>query len=60
MPVEYSDGHRRAVTALDRLVVLLGSTTMSAHEGLHALGAVAVGVRRSLEALDERVRAPGS
>ncbi|TYP83803.1 FUSC family protein [Blastococcus xanthinilyticus] len=51
---------RRAATALDRLVILLRSTTVSADEGFFALGAVAVGVRRSLAALEAHHRQQAS
>ncbi len=57
-PDRQADDIRRAVTALDRLVILLRSTTLSADEGFYALGAVAVGVRRSLVALGVRDRQP--
>jgi hypothetical protein len=39
------------VAALDRLVALLRTATVSDDEGFFALGAVAVGVRRGLAAL---------
>ncbi|MEI4272990.1 aromatic acid exporter family protein [Klenkia sp. LSe6-5] len=54
-----------AVGALDRLTQLLRSSAVPDEEGFFALGAVTVGVRRSLRALDaevrpETVRAPHS
>ena len=55
-PAQRDAEMRRAATALDRLVILLRSTTVSADEGFFALGAVAVGVRRSLAALEAHHR----
>jgi uncharacterized membrane protein YgaE (UPF0421/DUF939 family) len=46
----------RAFEALHRLVGLLRNTTVSDDEGFFALGAVAVGVRRSLSALQAEQR----
>jgi uncharacterized membrane protein YgaE (UPF0421/DUF939 family) len=48
----------RAFRALHRLVTLLRSATVSDDEGFFALGAVAVGVRRSLSALQAEERQP--
>lgn len=48
----------RATAALDRLVHLLRASTVSDDEGFFALGAVAVGVRRSLVALQADERRP--
>ncbi|MGY1635361.1 aromatic acid exporter family protein [Geodermatophilus sp. SYSU D00742] len=45
-----------ATAALDRLVGLLRTATVSDDEGFFALGAVAVGVRRGLLALDAPLR----
>jgi uncharacterized membrane protein YgaE (UPF0421/DUF939 family) len=45
-------------TALDRLVDLLRTSTLADDEGFFALGAVAVGVRRSLVALRAEERHP--
>jgi uncharacterized membrane protein YgaE (UPF0421/DUF939 family) len=45
-----------ATGALDRLVGLLRTATVSDDEGFFALGAVAVGVRRGLLALDAHLR----
>ncbi len=50
----------RAVTALRRLVGLLRASTVSDDEGFFALGAVAVGVRRSLAALQAEQRSPAA
>ncbi len=65
--IPYHDGPERdarddaiesAVGALDRLVQLLRSSAVPDDEGFFALGAVTVGVRRSLHALEADVRAP--
>jgi uncharacterized membrane protein YgaE (UPF0421/DUF939 family) len=45
-----------AVAALDRLTQLLRSADVPDDEGWFALGAVSVGVRRSLHALEARIR----
>ncbi|MGY1661160.1 aromatic acid exporter family protein [Geodermatophilus sp. SYSU D00705] len=45
-----------ATAALDRLVALLRTATVSDEEGFFAMGAVAVGVRRGLTALDVHAR----
>jgi uncharacterized membrane protein YgaE (UPF0421/DUF939 family) len=45
-----------AVTALDRLTSLLRTSEIADDEGFFALGAVTVGMHRSLQALDARVR----
>ncbi len=59
-PDERDEQIARAVTALNRLVGLLRTSPVSDDEGFFALGAVAVGVRRSLSALqaEERHAAP--
>jgi uncharacterized membrane protein YgaE (UPF0421/DUF939 family) len=51
-PDERDERIAAAVTALDRLVGLLRRATVSDDEGFFALGAVAVGVRRGLLALE--------
>ena len=50
-PDERDEQIERAVAALRRLVSLLRESTVEDDEGFFALGAVAVGVRRSLTAL---------
>ncbi|MGY1704095.1 aromatic acid exporter family protein [Geodermatophilus sp. SYSU D00697] len=55
-PDERDERIADAVTALDRLVGLLRTATVSDDEGFFALGAVAVGVRRGLTALDAHAR----
>jgi uncharacterized membrane protein YgaE (UPF0421/DUF939 family) len=50
----------QAFKALHRLVTLLRAATVSDDEGFFALGAVAVGVRRSLSALQAEDRHPAS
>jgi uncharacterized membrane protein YgaE (UPF0421/DUF939 family) len=45
-----------AVAALDRLTALLRSSQLADDEGFFALGAVTVGMRRSLQTLGARVR----
>ncbi|MBN1091160.1 hypothetical protein JKP75_00225 [Blastococcus sp. TML/M2B] len=50
----------RAGAALHRLVTLLRQSTAEDDEGFFALGAVAVGVRRSLAALQAEERLPAS
>ena len=58
-PDERDEQISRAVTALRRLLVLLRESTVEDDEGFFALGAVAVGVRRSLAALQaEQPRVP--
>jgi uncharacterized membrane protein YgaE (UPF0421/DUF939 family) len=47
-----------AVDALGRLTTLLRSSDIADDEGFFALGAVTVGMQRSLQALDARVRFP--
>lgn len=47
-----------AVGALDRLTALLRASEVPADEGFFALGAVTVGVRRSLQALEAHARHP--
>jgi uncharacterized membrane protein YgaE (UPF0421/DUF939 family) len=58
-PDERDEQIARAVTALRRLLVVLRESTVEDDEGFFALGAVAVGVRRSLAALQaEEPRVP--
>jgi uncharacterized membrane protein YgaE (UPF0421/DUF939 family) len=59
-PDERDEHIGRAFRALDRLVTLLRTATVSDDEGFFALGAVAVGVRRSLSALQAEERHPTS
>ncbi len=49
-----------AVAALDRLTALLRASEIPDDEGFFALGAVTVGVRRSLQALEAHVRHPAA
>ena len=55
-PDERDEQIARAMTALNRLVALLRTSTVNDDEGFFALGAVAVGVRRSLSALQAEER----
>ncbi|MGY1689003.1 FUSC family protein [Geodermatophilus sp. SYSU D01105] len=55
-PDERDERIADAVTALDRLVGLLRTAPVADDEGFFALGAVAVGVRRGLTALDAHAR----
>jgi uncharacterized membrane protein YgaE (UPF0421/DUF939 family) len=55
-PDERDEQIERALDALQRLVGLLRTATASHDEGFFALGAVAVGVRRSLSALQAEPR----
>ncbi len=59
-PDERDEQISRAVTALGRLVDLLRTSAVSDDEGFFALGAVAVGVRRSLVALHAEERQQAS
>src|SRR4051812_11056065 len=49
---------RTAVTALDRLTALLRTSDIADDEGFFALGAVTVGMHRSLQTLEAHVRFP--
>jgi uncharacterized membrane protein YgaE (UPF0421/DUF939 family) len=57
-PDERDEQIARAGAALHRLVTLLRESTVDDDEGFFALGAVAVGVRRSLTALQAEERLP--
>ncbi len=54
------DAIENALDALDRLTALLRASEVPDDEGFFALGAVTVGVRRSLQALEAHVRHPRS
>jgi uncharacterized membrane protein YgaE (UPF0421/DUF939 family) len=59
-PDERDEQIARAVGALHRLVGLLRASAVDDDEGFFALGAVAVGVRRSLAALQAEERVPAA
>ncbi len=59
-PDERDEQIARAEAALGRLVGLLRRSSVDDDEGFFALGAVAVGVRRSLAALQAEERRPGT